>query len=391
MFRFDDSKAYRKFVLERDRAAETLHTLAQQRSADVMRASLASSLTVVKHSYPALVGRNQHQAVMSVQKELDRIWIFAAGEFGRILTRMRATTYTLARASETEAVAQVLKKPVMNHVTKEHVKKATSRDASAGGTVEARMILYTDRIKRRLINAIQSAALTRINLGDGKSAPLDQAEFLMRVYEAMPRPRVVEVPRRILKPKLMEAAKPWPDKGLEDASVDMIDNETWDAMLEDYMTEYVPKWRGPESVVDVPTTATRVRLGKATDAEVWYAWELERDLTQEFVQAVRDGQIDAANQAGITDFVWVAILDDKTCGTKRADAGPGEGGCCAWRDGLLVSEIEVQLQDKHADDECKTSTPPAHFNCRCTLAPATDNIPERPDDGAKEFEEWLNS
>jgi hypothetical protein len=166
-----------------------------------------------------------------------------------------------------------------------------------------------------------------------------------------------------------------------DIAIDHIDENAWADMVDAYKDEYIPKWRAPEYIVDIPVTDPTMT---ATGEEVWYAWEFERDLTNEFVKSVRDGQVDGANQAGITDFVWVAIIDSAT------DA------CCRWRDGLLISEIEKQL-DEHKDDdeECDLDddglTPPLHFSCRCTLAPATDNIPDKPNADTKDFEEWLST
>jgi len=121
-----------------------------------------------------------------------------------------------------------------------------------------------------------------------------------------------------------------------------------------------------------------------TEKDTWYVWEFERDLTNEFVKSVRTGQIAAANENGITDFVWIAVIDSKT------------DECCQWRDGLLISEIRERLGDHRDEDEaCNIEgdnlTPPIHFNCRCTLAPAAENIPDKPDTGAKSFDEWLET
>jgi hypothetical protein len=163
--------------------------------------------------------------------------------------------------------------------------------------------------------------------------------------------------------------------------LDHIDEAAWKDMVDDYLHDYIPKWRAPEYVVDIPITDPTIT---AEGREVWYAWEFERDLTQEFVQSVRDGQVGAAKEAGITDFVWIAVIDSVT------DA------CCRWRDGLLVSEIEKELaQHQDEDDECNLEggglTPPLHFNCRCALAPAQDNIPDRPSLEDPDFETWLNT
>ena len=120
------------------------------------------------------------------------------------------------------------------------------------------------------------------------------------------------------------------------------------------------------------------------EGEEYYAWEYERDITNDFVYAVREGAIEAAKENGITDFVWIAVVDDKT------DA------CCLWRDGLLTSEIEAKLKEHESEDEdCNLGgsglVPPLHFNCRCSLAPATDAIPQKPEVDYASFDKWLET
>lgn len=165
----------------------------------------------------------------------------------------------------------------------------------------------------------------------------------------------------------------------------LLDREgeaAWDDMLDSYKKDFVPVWRAPEYVVDIPITDPTHQV--TTGEDVWYAWEFERDLTNEFVKSVREGTVEAATENGVTDFVWIAVIDSAT------DA------CCRWRDGLLVSEIEKELGGhKDEDAECALEdeglVPPIHFNCRCTLAPATDNIPDKPDIDSPSFEQWLET
>ena len=86
----------------------------------------------------------------------------------------------------------------------------------------------------------------------------------------------------------------------------------------------------------------------------------------------------AAKDLGVTDFVVISIIDDKTC-----DKCCGAYGCVDF-DGHTVKEIEEMTKGEQ-------SAPPYHGNCRCALAPATDILPPMVDDGSKEFDEWLNS
>lgn len=56
---------------------------------------------------------------------------------------------------------------------------------------------------------------------------------------------------------------------------------------------------------------------------------------------------------------------------------------------IKQNEIVYNLAVEH--DESYILNGVISHNCRCTLAPATDAIPDKPDTGAKEFEEWINS
>ena len=83
---------------------------------------------------------------------------------------------------------------------------------------------------------------------------------------------------------------------------------------------------------------------------------------------------------GIEEFVWVSIIDNKTC-----------EDCCLPRNGLTTLEIREKLVNGDLNsDDCDTLVPPGHFNCRCQLVPvaSVDQV-EGPD--WKSFGEWLES
>lgn len=360
-YRWDGNSRYKSWVKQRDRAAEDLHTRAQLEMADLMRDALAHVLMVCKAQFQGIKDGHTHAIDLfesSVRWKFDHL----ANDLYGVIWKLRSRAYTLARASESEIIAQLSPgKQVRATVDRHNIENIKHKRSMAGGVMLQRIKLYCDRLRRKIVSAAQAYAMTEN----------DPNEFAKAVMATFPRSRRVNVPRRILKPKLMEAQS---IGNKADVAIDNVDDDTWDDMLDAYMNDYVPKSRAPEYVVDIPTT----------EGEVWYAWEMERDMTNEFVSAVRSGQIDAANEAGITDFVWIAVLDDKT------------DECCAWRDGLLISEIEDQLEDHQDEDhacdiEGDGLNPPLHFNCRCTLAPATDNVPDKPDDGTKDFDDWLNS
>lgn len=348
----------------RDRALEDLHTRAQLEAADVMRDLIAHVLITTKAQFHGM-NKGHIMSIEWYEQGLRTRFHQAAQQFEAILCRMRARAYVLSKASEAEILAQLQPgKQVRSAITPDEVFKIKVRPSMAGGELPARIQLYCDRLRRKIVSYAQGAAIQAT----------DPQDFAIDVFMAMPKARKVTVPRRTLKP-LREADEVRINKKPPvDIAIDNIDGDAWKDMLDAYTAEYIPKYRGPEYVIDLPTK----------EGDTWYAWELERDLTNEFVSSVRDGQISAARDAGITDFVWIAVIDDKT------------DPCCAWRDGLLISEIEDQISDHEDDDaQCNMDSnglnPPLHFNCRCTLAPATDSIPDKPDDAAKDFEEWLNT
>lgn len=390
--------AYKKWVLARDRALEELHHTAQAKATDEMRAALTNILMAARSAYSEIKDPHKPQAIDYFDRQVKDILRHAGLSLELIYRKLKARSYALAKGSESEILARLNKKDRPKAtLTHPQLDKLQQRDSVGGGPIGQRIQMYMDRLGRKIVGMAHSSALNA----------KDKEAFLIDVLQAFPQKKSVKVPRRILKPKLMEAdgQKPAapnisistgdPDwlqtyqdarrQGATSAEatmlLDQVGQATWNEMLDDYKSEFVPKWRAPEYVVDIPITDPTIQRD---GTEVWYAWEFERDMTNEFVAAVRDGQIDSAKENGITDFVWIAVIDSVT------DA------CCRWRDGLLVSEIEAQL-DNHTDDdeECRLDgdglVPPIHFNCRCTLAPATENIPDKPDDGSSSFEEWLES
>lgn len=370
--RIDNQPAYRKWVKARDSALEDLLNRAQAQTGDVLRMLLGRVLEVSKAYYYDM--QNGGLGAHLYEDHMKRIFSEATFTLVNIMMNLRATSFTLAKSSEAEIIAQLVKSPAHPITTKldrSHIQKIKDKETLAGGSVFDRTKMYCDRLRRKIESQAHMAAM---------NSP-DLETFLQTVVYAFPKRRIVKRPKRALKPALMEAEGD--EKPKVDYSINFIDDQEWNQMLRDYGDEYIPEWRQPEYVVDIPISDPEIAKN-ADPNDIRYAWEFERDMTNDFVSAVRDGQIEAATDNGITDFVWIAVIDSVT------------DECCAWRDSLLVSEIEEQLGDHESeDDECDTEgdglTPPLHFNCRCTLAPALDNIPDQPDDGSKEFADWLET
>lgn len=352
--------AYKRWVLARDKALEVLHLNAQLQSTDFMRAALTQVLLQAKAHFYSI--KTAPHAIDQFEKQVHETLREMGFHLFELMVRLRGQTYLLAKTSETEILAQLNKKiELTNSVTKSDIHHKRSQGSVAGGPLLHRIQLYMDRLARRIVNQAQSSALNAKDLD----------AFLIDVVQSFPSRKVFKRVPRILKPSLMEAD----DKTKVDAAIDNIDESEWDSMVQDYLSEYIPQWRAPEYIIDIPVTDPTIT---STGEEVWYAWEFERDLTNEFVKSVRDGQVDAATAAGITDFVVIAIIDGKTC-----DSCCGNYGCSDF-DGMLVSEIEKMTGGEY-------SVVPYHFFCRCTMAPATDSIPDQPSLDDKDFESWLNS
>lgn len=353
---FKEVPAYNKWVKERDVALERLHTNAQLQQSDIMRKVISDSLITAKGFYLKL---KEHDtiAVDSFETHLKPIFSNAVQQLYYTLSVLRRNAYVLAKAGESEIIARLLKRTVRASVTRQDISRIQMAPTMAGGSAQHRIKLYMDRLRRVVASSAQSSALNAKNGND----------FVIDVLQSFPHARPANQPRRVL--KFGEA-----DNNISPTvgtAVDLIDDQAWGDMLDDYKNAYVPKWRAPEYIADLPTK----------EGDTWYAWEFERDLTNEFVKAVRTGTVDAATENGITDFEWIAVVDNET------------DQCCLWRDGLLTSEIEDKASAHEDDDaDCDDdTTPPIHFNCRCTVAPATDDMPEKPDDGGLQFDNWLLS
>lgn len=365
-----DIPRYKRWTKERDRALEQFHTNAQLQSSDEMRKLFTGVLLAAKSYFQdikasASADHFDHFIRDQFKQTAVSLW--------EITIALRIRSYLLSKAAEGEILAQVTPKQFTTRISKYDLQSKKADMAAAGGPLINRISLYLDKLRRRIVSTVQVAAMN--------SETVDI--FLLRVLQSFPKSRQVIRPDRILKPGLMEADDgfddqnqiPWgmrgavgsAQKGLGSA-VDLIDEDAWNDMVDAYKAEFVPKWRSPEFVVDLPT--------KEKDA--WYAWEFERDLTAEFVQSVRDGEIESAKENGIDDFVWIAIIDKATC-----DDCCGDYGCTDF-DGLLISEISEMTGGE-------VTSCPAHFGCRCRLAPALENIPEKPDTEVHEFSDWLNT
>lgn len=253
----------------------------------------------------------------------------------------------LTIASETEAIGRTLLKS-------SQYKVGSIPETGIDRVAFKALDRLKDELKKKLHGLIYSHP----------DIPREEAKAIFQ--KVLPKVKDLGDKKRFLKPIKAIEAQRGDTKSRKEWSSGYIDDETWNVILDDYLKDQ-PVDRSFDHIV-----------GETVDEEPYYGWELERDTVNEFVKEVREGQLDAAKQMGVTDFVVISIIDDRTC-----DKCCGNYGCVDF-DGHTVKEIEEMTKGEQ-------SAPPYHGNCRCALAPATEDLPKMADDGSKEFDEWLNT
>jgi len=298
-----------------------------------------------------VMGKSMHHA----QEALMEFWAPEIQESVALIHRLKNASYVMAKTSEIEAIARVNPNIRAKSLTSAEVSKSTSRTAFSG-SVEDRVHLAYEGLAFKIARAIRIGRL----LGE---PPLN---IVKRIRNSFPENRVIKHGRRSLaKPKIMEADIKV--KAARDAVAnDFYDQSEWNDMIELYQDSEL--WEG--------------RFGEQKVEGVdRYKFQFEQEATEEFVAQVRAGEIQAAKDQGIDDFVWATIIDRVTC-----------ENCCAKRDGLLTSEIEKKLDTVWKNDECKATVPPAHPNCRCQVLPVSSEfVPKSEDVTYTGIDEWLES
>lgn len=359
---------YTKFVRARNKALERIHIATQLKVSSLVHEKIFSVIDIVKSKYPTLVatgiftpqGKEQRASLEhSIHAQLDSIVPMIVS----LMKSMRRSVYVLTVASEAEAIGQATGMKTKYSLTSDRVTKQQNKDLFSGGSIEDRVQIAINKQIRKILDSVELSAI--------REMPEDKMlKFLKR---ALPRPQKVSTKQKnIVVRKLKEASKNdvKDDADIPDISSGYVDDQTWDEAVNSYKDEYIPSWRGDDVSYSYKT--------EAGDKETVYGWEVEKDINQDFVYQVRQGQVDAAKENGITDYQWIAIIDQVT------------DDCCVWRDGLTTKEIEDKLNGERSDDDCDAIVPPAHFNCRCDLAPMIKEMPDAPESNEKEFEDWLN-
>ena len=172
--------------------------------------------------------------------------------------------------------------------------------------------------------------------------------------------------KKVKKPLIREAKKFTTLDKVDELSQSFISENDWDSILSDYKADFIPLYRNDK------TESGRFYR----DENDVYASDVERLATDEWLQGVKDGTNEAAIAAGVTDLMWVAVLDSHTREEHER------------RDGLLKSEIEDKLEnDSDWKDDEYDSVAPSGFNCRCRSVPY---IPEAEGETG-DFDSWITN
>lgn len=387
VLKLSDNINYRRFVAKRDVALEKILQNTRFRITEQIDLAFVGAIMHIKARYKGFNGQLDRNRSQQIDNEIHGIFDNCSRHIAHEVINMRKKVYMLSYAGESQAISQVLGLPQKIKADAHTLAQKSYRPlASEKDTTQYFQSVFSN-LRRKILSSIDRSLI----LGDTE----DQA--VGRVYRLLPKKKPIHKKRTLKKVRSMESAKPPKFTSIDIGSTGInisiqkrnlvksndfhFDQNTWNQIVNDYQEDYLPIDRSPASVFDITNPLTD-EPEKIQSEDAIYGWEIEQEITHDFVQQVRTGQVDAAKQNGIDDFVWIAVLDDKTCEF-----------CCEWRSGLLTSEIEKRLnKDKELRDHCDAIVPPAHFNCRCALAPASSDL-EAVDtsDTDKEFDEWLNN
>jgi hypothetical protein len=357
-----DSARYRQYIEGRDRVLEKMLLNAQVNASVTLHSALSRVEEIISLQYHRLAAEGFFS--FQVQKILDEIDRRVSEEFGWTAVKLvsqrmkfRRVTYLFTLSSEAEAIAQASGKTTHHKVDHRALDNAvTGFNPEDEGLLDRTRIIL-NRVRREIMDAVELSRVLQEPVLDA----------LARVKRAFPEAKIVRRPKKELKPfKAFSEAGRDPAVSKKFLVTDFLGEGDWQDIESEYKKNELPRSRFAN---EEPLS------GIGEDKK--YAGEYEQDLTHDFVDKVRSAQSEAANQAGIKDFVWIEIIDDKT------------DECCLARGGMTTAEIEAAVKaGTFGDDDEGALVPPAHFNCRCRLAPIGDTV-ERPEPDWGTADDWI--
>jgi hypothetical protein len=372
---------YRNFIHARDKALDEIYLKYQRVSNAITKWLIDESTKEILSQY--IQGRLTYRTMENkdLHNKLINIFHRAARDYYISNQKCIRRCYILAHIGEAEAIGRARIKK-----TKYKIEPQKFDDKEY-----FRVRKMLNKLLRKLYNYIENGLFNAKNFD----------EFAEYVSDAFPKAKQVKRPKRKLK-KFTESKNDFEDDEEEltadeissmmypkklsdefDMTTGIISDDEWRGVVDDYMKSEVDPLasiygRSTKDVYDIQDIESK-------EYDEVYGWELEQSMSHEYVKSVREGGIDAANENGYTDLMWVAVVDAKTCD----DCCDGSG--CSDRDGLTSTEIEKKYGDP--------IMPPAHANCRCSFAPYDPSLEKYRKDIEDEldlptygdFEKWLNS
>lgn len=330
-----ESPKYKSFVQKRNKEIEQIQLNAQVDVSRLLFEALDNITGFISHQ--GIQGRLTLYNLDYLSKTVDAyIW----QQFQKLLSlvlgrlkRMRRATFVITYLSELEAIARATQKTFQPslHEFKMKLSEQEQKDLLTGQSWDNRLWLVFAKMRSEILIAFQSAIARELT-------PLEIVEAVKKSY---PQVKAYRLPPRPLKP-LREADKPDDKKKEFEFYFGLTNDADWDLSVAAYKDTELP-----------PSRFDNQKYYDSEAGYMRYDWEIEQDITDDFVKQVRDGQVQAANDLGVKDFVWVAIIDKKTCDV-----------CCLPRAGKTSSEIKQMLADGKLDKKaCDAVVPPAHPNC----------------------------
>lgn len=366
------SARYSKFVGQRDAALDSILDKYLDQVDVMMRLLRQRVDEVVSHQYAEGLAYWHAKQTLEDFKRKMKPWFELMGEqLYWLFCRLRITSYVISHMGEAEAIARATgKKDAKVHVDKAVIESILSTDTPSGGDLRRRIDYALDKLRADIEQAYQLSQVQDDKVQDA----------LERIARAFPAYTTMKQPKRVL--QKMREADTDRIKMLNLGKIGQtgfMDQEAINDAVDDYLFDYIDIDRSPAAKV-IAINTDEDMVDEMVDSEgikQRYSWELEREMSGDFVRQVRDGEQDAADQNGVTDLMWLAIIDNKTCD----DCCDGSG--CSDRDGLTSAQIE----DKFGEP----ITPPAHFNCRCRSVPVTEELPSEEGPDFEDFHDWLSS
>lgn len=386
--KFNNSKRYRDFIHKRNEALEKLLNNSRTRLNNITDDLLIKIIEKIKIHYPNMLLSGGLDIVRNKQFEndIDHLIRSKTMVFYEEQMSLRKKSYMLGYIGQVEATTRVTGKTPKMKLDQGSINQIVGEKNPDGSNSLAKIFFVLNKLKRNVINKVELCAV--------KGESIESAVF--QAYKTFPRKKKTPKKpplKRLVPMKESIGMKKRPSMNgdtasmisLDSASENMswvFDDQTWGEVVNDYLTDVGPIDRSPESMFDIKD-AEGIPVGRVelTNDEVIYGWEIERDITNDFVSSVRAADKAGASINGISDFVVIAIIDDRTCEHCCGDVG------CVDFDGLTTAEVEKLTKGEQ-------SAPPYHFNCRCSLAPYDKSIEkaaaaeELPND-LKGFDKWI--